>query len=170
MRTLKILSLILFVGLAFTACKSDDDGGDGGSADVGTMTATVAGNSFSGNIVAIANQISAGGNTSVTLQGSDDQGRAIIIIINAFDGTGTYEISVDNTIAITASYTEADVSNPVNSQSWQAPYAGGGVSGEVNVSEVTDTTIKGTFNFTGKNASDDSTKNITNGQFNLAFQ
>ena len=65
---------------------------------------------------------------------------------------------------------EANINNPMNSQTWSAPYQDSGVVGEVKISEKTDTKIKGTFNFKAKNSNDQSIKNITEGSFNLDFQ
>jgi len=170
MKTLKNLILVLLVSLAVTACsKKDDDGGDGGTAGSGEVTAKVDGSSFSSLEIASTASISSGGNTVVTLQGSDASGKGIIIIINPFDGVGTYEIG-DSSVFTLATYVEANASNPQNSQTWSAPYEDSGVVGEINVSEKTDTNIKGTFNFKAKNVNgDQSIKNITNGSFNLSF-
>lgn len=171
MKTLKNGLFVLLISLAIVSCKKDDDGGDGNDGgDVGTLTATVGGASFSGSIVATASESNAGGNSFVTLQGSDASGKAIIMIINGFNGPGTYEISSENTIANTASYIEANASNPSASKTWAAPYEDSGMVGKITVSERTDTTIKGTFNFKGKEQMGTTFKEITAGQFNLEFQ
>jgi hypothetical protein len=174
MKTFKksILVLMAVVAVSLTSCKKDDDGGDGGGggAGSGTVVAKVNGNNFTSlEIASTASQSSGGGSTTVTLQGSDASGKGIFIIINNFDGTGTYEFS-DSNVFVTATYVEANVSNPQNSQTWSAPYQGSGVVGEVKISEKTDTKIKGTFNFMAKNVNgDQSIKNITEGSFDLNF-
>ena len=165
-----ILVLLLSTTVLFTSCKKDDDGGGGGAAGAGTVTAKVDGNNFTSmEIASTASQSTGGSTTTITLQGSDASGKGLFIIINGFDGTGTYEFS-DSNVFVTATYVEANVNNPQNSQTWSAPYQDSGVVGEVNVSEKTDTTIKGTFNFTAKNVNGDgSLVNITDGSFNLDF-
>ena len=170
MKTIKLFTILLFVGLATVSCKKDDDGGEGGAAADGTITAKIDGASFTSlEIATTANEVNAGGSTTITIQGNDADGRAIVMIINGYDGTGTYEISDANTIFNTASYTEVNISNPQDTQSWLAPFANSGIAGEINISSKTDTNIQGTFNFEGKNNNDMSMKNITEGSFNMTL-
>src|SRR5690606_28357350 len=173
MKTFKksILVLMAVVAVSLTSCKKDDDGGGGGGAGSGTVVAKVGGSNFkSMEMASTASITTGGGSTTVTIQGSDANGKGIFIIINNFDGTGTYEFT-DSNVFVTATYVEANINNPMNSQTWSAPYQDSGVVGEVNVSEKTDTKIKGTFNFMAKNVNgDNSIKNITEGSFNLNFQ
>lgn len=169
MKTLNKTFLVLLALLAvnLTSCKKDDDGGGGGSAAQGTVAAKIDGSNFTSlEMTSAATATNMGGTTTITLQGSDMDGRAIVMIINQYDGTGTYEFS-DSNVFVTATYVESDVSNPMDSQTWTAPYENSGVVGEVKVSEKTDTTIKGTFHFKAKNMNDGSLKNITEGSFNL---
>lgn len=170
MKTLKRIACILILALSIVACKSDDDNGGDTQGDVGSFTANIAGTNFSGDVVALATETNAGPNTILRLQASDANGKALLILLNAFDGPGTYEISSDNTIANTASYTETNVDNPQASPTWAAPYADSGKVGEVTISEKTDTTVKGSFNFTGKEQNGTTFKEITNGQFNVEIQ
>jgi len=153
------------------SCKSDDDGGGGGSAAEGTVTAKVNGNGFTSVEMATFASINSGtlmvqGNTGGT------SSQAIVLQIIGFDGTGTYPIGGGANIYNVASYTETDVdlSNPTNPDvvTWQAPYDDSQV-GEINISEVTDTKVKGTFSFQAKNA-DGNIKNITEGSFNVNLQ
>ena len=173
MKTLNktILVLMAIVAISLTSCKKDDDGGGGGSAGSGTVVAKVGGSNFKSlEVASTASQSSGGGSTTITLQGSDANGKGIFIIINNYDGTGTYEFS-DSNVFVTATYVEANVNNPQNSQTWSAPYQDSGIVGEVKISEKTDTKIKGTFNFMAKNVNgDQSIKNITDGSFDLNFQ
>lgn len=170
MKTFKLLSLFLFVSLAVLSCKKDDDGNDGdNTAAEGTITAKIDGTTFTSlEIATTANEVNAGGGTTITIQGNDASGKAIIMIINGYDGTGTYEIS-DAGIFNTASYIETNVNDPQNTQSWNAPFANSGIAGEINISSKTDTNIQGTFNFEGKNGNDMSMRNITEGSFNMTL-
>lgn len=172
MKTLNktILVLLAIVAVGFTSCSKDDDGGSDGAAAAGTVEAKVDGSAFkSMTQTSTASYVSAGGSATVTLQGSDASGKAIHIIIGGFDGEGTYQLS-DSNVFISASYTEVNVNDPMNTQTWHAPYQDSGIVGEVKVSELTDTNIKGTFNFKGKNMGENgSIKNLTDGSYNLSL-
>ena len=171
MKTFRKLLILSFVSLAIASCsKKDDDGGDNNNVEVGTLTAKVNGANFSGSVVAIATETTVAGTTIIRLQASDASGKAIVILINAYTGENTYEISDANTSVNTASYTETNINNPASSPSWVAPFNSSGKVGEVTISEKTATTIKGTFNFEGKEQNGTSMKSITDGKFNLEFQ
>ena len=173
MKTLKHLALFLmcFSLITLSSCSNDDDGGDdgGGAAASGTITAKINGSSFTSlEMTSFANATSGGGQTTLVMQGNT-QSQAISMIINGYDGVGTYQLSDDNVFR-TASYVEPNISDPMNTQTWNAPYQDSGVIGEIKISEETDTHVKGTFNFTCKNANDGSTKSVTEGAFNLKKQ
>lgn len=173
MKAIKILCacLIVSTSLFTTACSSDDDGGGGGSAAEGTLTAKVDGASVttlemvtyatqSGNFLQIQ------GNTGGT------SSKAFVLNVTTFDGIGTYDIGGTAGLGqANASYTEItiDLANPTAPETniWAAPYDGGDKVGEVRISEITDTHIIGTFNFSAKNPDDDSIKQITEGSFNV---
>lgn len=169
MKTIKRIG-VLFMAIAISSfalsCSSSDDGGDGGNAAQGTIKAKINGSSFTSNKdFTTATKISAVG--TLTIQGSDNSGKEINLTLNGVDGAGTYEIgSGVGGIAIIASYTEANASNPMNSQSWQAPFDSN-VAGEIKISELTDSKVVGTFYFTAKNSNDNSTKEVTEGSFNV---
>ncbi|NIK93131.1 DUF3869 domain-containing protein [Mangrovimonas sp. CR14] len=170
MKTFK-LTLMLFMALGFvtlTSCKKDDDGGDPGDTQAasGTITAKINGESFTSlEITSFATVQSGGGNTVLVMQGNSSS-QAINIQINYYDGVGTYDIT-DESVFILASYIEPNTQNPAQSQTWSAPFDASGVVGEINISEETDATIKGTFQFTAKNPNDGSTREVTDGSFNL---
>ncbi|RSK39078.1 DUF6252 family protein [Mangrovimonas spongiae] len=173
MRILKNVMLLLTVVtfVTFTACSSDDDGGDPGSvgAASGTISAKIDGSNFTSlEMTSFANKASGGGQTTLVLQGNT-QDQAINMTINGYEGEGTYELS-DSNVFIIASYIEPDISNPANTQTWSAPYQDSGVAGEIKISEETDSKVKGTFSFTAKNSNDGSTKVISEGSFNLNKQ
>ena len=175
MRTLKnIMLLIMTMSLVtLTSCKSDDDGGNGGNAPSGTLTASVDGTSFQSLDISSSATVVNGGDTLIIIASNSD-GNAFAITIVGYSGPGTYPLGGGINIFNSASYTETDVdlNNPMNSTTeiWQAPYDDTEV-GEINISEETDTKVIGTFNFSGKNVNgDQSVKNITNGSFNLDKQ
>ncbi len=168
--TMYIVLMSLALVFTTTSCSKDDDGGGGGDASNGTIKAKVAGANFSSSPqLSAATQINAGGSTVITVQGNDSSGKAIVLVMNGVSETGTFSIGGGANISISASYIEANVSNPTDTQIWQAPFDST-VAGEVNISELSDTKVKGTFNFTGKNVNgDNSTKAITEGSFNMNF-
>lgn len=170
MKTTNVIKL-LFISIlviAFSSCSNDDDGGNGGSAAAGTVTAKIDGTNFTSlEIASVANLVSGVG--TLTIQGNDADGKAIVIVINGYEGPGSYDIGGNNLVAVVASYVEADINNPMNSQTWQAPFDDT-VAGTVSISEETDDNVKGTFSYTAKNSNDNSTKEITDGSFNLTKQ
>ncbi|MFD2824387.1 DUF6252 family protein [Lacinutrix iliipiscaria] len=172
MRNLKqFMLLVMTLSLvSLSSCSKDDDGGSGGSAASGTINAKVDGSDFNSMEISSSATVANSGQNLVII-GSNSSGEAITITIFGYEGVGTYEISGAN-INISASYSETDVSNPSSptTEIWQSPYEDS-VLGEINISEETDTKVKGTFNFMCKNVGgDNSVKNITDGSFDLNKQ
>ncbi|WP_353779340.1 DUF6252 family protein [Winogradskyella sp. 3972H.M.0a.05] len=168
MRTIKqFMLLVMTISMvSLTSCKSDDDGGSPGAAGAGTIEASIDGTAFTSlDITSIATLA----NGNLIIQGNDADGRAIVITIFGYNGTGTYNFDGNSVVFNIATYTEADINNPMNSQSWAAPFDTT-VAGSVSVSTETDDNVQGTFEFTGQNANDNSQKVISNGSFNLTKQ
>lgn len=173
MRNLKqFMLLIMTVSLVtLSGCKSDDDGGSGGSAPSGTLAASVDGASYQSVEVASSATL-ANGNLIIIAANSD--GNSFSMTINGYSGPGTYPLGGGANIFNIGSYQETmvDLNNPQNSTTeiWQAPFDDMQV-GEINISEETDTNVTGTFEFMCKNVGgDQSVKDITNGSFNLGLQ
>ncbi|WNM19103.1 DUF6252 family protein [Flavobacterium capsici] len=176
MKTIKKISLVLFAALAVSLSSCSSDGGSGGgTAGAGTIKAKVNGSwvttpelttaaTHSGNFLHI--QGTAG----------DTSSKSFSVNVIAFDGVGTYDIGggVSGLGAANATYNETivNISNPMASDysNWSAPYDGGAKVGEVTVTEITETNVKGTFYFTAKNTDDNSTKEITEGSFNIPLE
>ena len=160
---------MVVVAVSLISCKKDDDGGGGGAAS-GTVQAKVAGSNYkSDSALTSAIRTDANGTSSVIITANTMNGRNISLsIMGGFEGVGSYNIGGGANVFGNASYTEIDVSNPSDAEIWSAPFDAT-VAGEINVSEVSDTKIKGTFNFRGKN-DDGSFKEITEGSFNVDFQ
>lgn len=171
--TMKTLSKLIFsclILLTVAACKKNDDGGDGGSAGEGTITAKIGGASWTSlKMSTNASYVSAA--KALTLMGTDAGGKNIKIIMNAYDGTtGSWEItSAGTAIGINSSYIETNIANPAASKTYVAPYASSGAIGRVQISEFSKTgNVKGTFNFKSRNQSDNADfKDITEGSFNI---
>lgn len=173
MKTLKMISKISLIAVMFLAlsCSSDSDGGGGATAAAGTIKATVAGSGFTSMAAAtVANRVDFNGISTITLQGSNSGGKTISLILNGVSAAGTYDIGGNNSITIVGSYIDTNIQNPMASATYVAPTEGGAVMGSITISELTDTKIVGTFNFTGTNQDDATdTKAVTNGAFNLEF-
>lgn len=165
------LFMIITIGLITFSCKSDDDGGGGGSAAEGTITAKVNGSNFGSESMMTSGQfINAGGTSTLSIIGTNMEGKAISFTAVGVSETGTYQIGGGANISIAASYTETSISNPMNSQVWQAPFDET-VAGEISFSELSSTKAVGTFSFQCKNVNGDgSIKNITEGSFNVNLQ
>lgn len=176
MKTIKFFALLCLVAMPFaiTSCSSDDDGGGGGSAGANTIKAKVDGSwvttvPVTGAAYHFGSMLSIQGATAGT------SSKSFLLTIHSYDGVGTYYIGGGATGLgqAGAGYTEfnIDISNPtdIEEKTWQAPYEGGDQVGEIKVSEVTDTYVKGTFHFTAKNSDDGTTKTVTEGSFNMEF-
>ncbi|MEY8847433.1 DUF6252 family protein [Psychroserpens sp. XS_ASV72] len=168
--------MMLFMALTlvtFTSCSSDDDGGDPAqtAASPGTITAKVNGTTVTSVEIATFATL-ASGNLQIQGNTGGTSSKAFVMNIVGFDGEGTYPLGGGANIFNVASYTTTvvDLNDPTNPEVriWQAPYDDTQV-GEINISEVTETKIKGTFNFSAKNGDDDSIRNITEGSFNIDF-
>lgn len=174
--TLRFMSYAALATIfTFTSCKKDDPEGGNGNVSEGVIKAKVDGNWVNTeSITGAANLVQSFG--TLTLQGNSagTSSKAFVFVINGFEGTGIYPIGGANNIAVSGSYTETTVnlSNPMNSQVkiWQAPYTGGNEVGKVNVTEVSDSHVKGTFEFKAKNNTDNSIKEIAEGSFNLKLK
>ena len=112
---LTICAIFFSLILTTTSCSSDDDGGGGGGVPSGTIKANIDGTSFTSNVAASGNLVTVGPSATLTLLGTDTQGKALNFVINGFDGVGTYDIGGANLIFVVASYTEANASNPLDS-------------------------------------------------------
>ena len=169
MRTLKqFMLLVMTVSLVtLTGCKSDDDGGNGGAAAAGTIEAKIDGASFTSLELTSIATLAAG---NLIIQGNDADGKSIVMTIFGYSGEGTYPFTgADPLILNTANYIEADAANPMNTQSWTAPYDTT-QTGTVSISMESADSIEGTFEFTGQNANDMTTVAVTEGSFNLTKQ
>ncbi len=171
MKTLKKLLFGCLILFTVSACKKDDDGGDGGSAVEGTMTAKIGGTAWSSSKISTSAQYVAIGK-SLTMLGTDASGKAINIIINNYDGsTGTWQIPNSiGVIGVVASYTEVNLGS--STKTWAAPYSNSGLIGEVKISAFSaNGSVKGTFKFKARNQSDNADfKDITDGSFDMSVK
>ncbi len=171
MKTIKQLGLALTLALALVVSSCSSDGGSGGSGGgVGTFKAKIGGSNFTSIPQAAIAQLASNGTfQNLSMSGTDASGKSILItILGENIGVGTYQLTDQGEQFVSASYNEVNLSNPIASLIFAAPYDGGGNVGSIVITEKTDTTVKGTFSFTGFNIQTGSgTKAITNGVFNL---
>ena len=166
--------IMTLAAVTFTSCSSDDGGGDDpgqSGTPSGVLVAKVDGNNYQSLEISSSATVANNGQNLIIIA-TNSSGKAFSMTILGFDGEGTYPLGGGANIFNSASYSETDVSNPQNpsSEIWQAPYDDT-VAGEVVVTQVTDTKVKGNFNFSCKNVGgDQSVKVITDGSFNLDKQ
>jgi hypothetical protein len=168
MKTIKHFSFAIVLALTtiLSSCSSSDDGGGGGTAAAGTIKAKAGSTNFI-SMTAATFAMQQGG--MLIIQGSDASGKAIQLMLTGVTAAGTYEISDTAGISVIGSYTEVNL-NTMSSVTWAAPFENSGEVGSITITEITDTTVKGNFTFTGKNQNGSDTKNVTNGAFNVNFQ
>lgn len=170
-----MILVMAFTAITLTSCSNDDDSGedDPGTpgAGSGVLVAKIDGNNFESMEISSSATVANSGQNLIIIA-SNSSGRAFSLTVIGFNGPGTYPLGGGANITNSASYTETDVSNPQNpsTEIWQAPYDSSAV-GEIVISDVTDTKVIGTFNFTCKNVGgDQSVKTITDGSFDLNKQ
>ncbi|MDR6966397.1 hypothetical protein J2X31_000390 [Flavobacterium arsenatis] len=175
MKTLKKISILFLATVLSTAvisCSGDDDGNPTPpTALEGQITANVGGANFTSITQGTtAVKVATGGAFTITVQGTDLGGRQLQLILNGVDATtGTYQISQEAAISAIGSYTEVNTTT-FTSQTWAAPNGTDDVSGSITITEISDTNIKGTFNFTARNQEDaNNVKEVTGGSFNVNF-
>lgn len=164
MTTIKKLGKITFLALAISlgSCSSDSDGGSV-NAGAGTITAKVDGATVTSIPSATFAFLTEGG---LQITGSNINAQNLALTIVTFDGVGKYDIGGGTSIAV-GTYSAIDISNPMNTNNiWFAPYSENAVDGVIDVTEQTETNVKGTFSFKAANESGN-IKNVTNGSFNV---
>jgi hypothetical protein len=156
MKKIKILSLLAFI-IVFTSCLNRTDGDeDTDVAAEGSLTAKVDGVDYA----SLKTTVSAVFNNGVAaIQGSNSEGDYIRINIINYTGIGSYKTG--DLIANPNSVTYGKVAG---NAAWVSTFNFG--DGTIEVTGDNDTTITGTFTFTGINSSDNnSTKTLTEGKF-----
>jgi len=153
----------LCLALIVSSCSSSDDDGTGGDDGSGTsgdefLTAKVDGADYAAAqdpAVIVGAQIAG---SILIFQGGTNEGVTIQGTINGYNGVGTYTTGDDITNTNSLNYITV---TPV--ALWGSTFNIG--SGTIEITSDDGTTIEGTFSFEGFNASDSTTKTITNGSF-----
>lgn len=165
-----VLIGMLMVSMLATSCKKDDNGGPAGSAAEGTIQASVNGKTVKTiSLATFAHKVS--GNLTIQGNTGGTSSEAFTLLILGENGVGTYPIGGGANISNSASYikTEINLNNPGSpkTETWQAPYDNT-QAGEIKISEISATSVKGTFSFKAKRTDGDIV-DITNGSFNVKF-
>jgi hypothetical protein len=174
MKNLKNTFKILLVLIAFTAisCSSDDDSGNGaGTAGNGQVVATIDGTSFQSISQGTqAVRVTNSGITSITITAINLNGQALNIFLTSNNIEATsYDFTDASGSLVSASYTIVDTQT-FESTSYASPYENSGDVGTITITELTDTGIKGTFQFDMSNQDmPTDIKSVTNGSFDLTF-
>jgi len=142
-------------------CKKDDEENNdnpNNNNPVGSMSLKVDGTSWTASLAVVATN--SGG--LVTVTGSDSNAHQAQVTIYNVSGTGTYQLGGSMTNPNMGRWTAG-----VNPEQTYTTSLGLG-SGTVEITELTDTNVAGTFSFTAKNSNGDEVS-ITEGSFNAAI-
>ena len=178
MKTLKKSAYLLLLCLAVvaTSCKKDDDNNDeegeqGGGTEL--FTAKVDGANFAAS-TDLATLI--GGSLSTTqngmilvAQGSTNDGDFINFSITDYDGVGTYTTGDDIMNPNSIQYGEVAGGATVWASNLATAALGTLRAGEIKVTSQNESSVKGTFSFEGYDGQGMTTKNVTEGKFEVNF-
>lgn len=159
-------TVILLLAIAFaTACSSDDGGSGTGGSSGSYIHAKVDGSSFKAEVMdhstVIALRMDSGDGILVQLSGADANANAMNIILFGITEPGTYDIGPDSDSVL------AYLGN--SNQSFDTGECAG-ATGTVTITEISETKVKGTFQFTGKSEENGcSAKTISEGKFQGIF-
>ncbi len=160
MKTIKSVSVFLFVSaLMLTSCSSDDSSGGGTPAGL-HLKAKIDGQNYSNSEhfdpMAIINS------GILMIQSSDNSGNSIQIQVTNYNGEGTYNSGSNNLLNGYINYMKAGAT--IGQYTTYTSVRG---TGQVIITKVTDTEITGTFTATAKENVDGSTASvvITEGSF-----
>jgi len=146
-----LFTLIIVSTLVFTSCKKDNDPLTGD----GNMELVIDGDSWNASLAVVANKSA---ENIVTVTGSDSNAKQCQIIILNCNAIGTYNLSDPNIGRWTAGLAQE--------QTYTTSVGLG--TGTVEITELSDTGISGTFHFSAKNTEIEQIT-ITEGNFNAVF-
>ncbi len=152
-----LLFLVLAVSLTFISCSDDDDNGTNSSSGY-SMTAKVDGSNWE-SISAVMSAINTQAGLVITGSTNTSGSDVISLTIPSYDGS-TGEFTVGGMTNLNyATYLESGSNAYVTLMRAEA-------SGVINITEASDGTIKGTFNFNAFNTGGEEV-NVTDGKFNM---
>ncbi len=167
LQAIKMFAKTGFIAAALflTACSDDNDGGGGGTPSGFHLKAKVDGDNYSNSSMFEPMAMIQGG--TLIIQSSDNSGNSIQINVANFDGVGTYENGNNNVMNGYINYLEMGAT--IGQYTTYTSVRGDGV---VEITEVSETEVKGTFSATAFENVENSTNSveITNGTFRAAIQ
>lgn len=165
-------SLLLFLmafGVLISSCSDDNSDPLGGGNKGQIFTAKINGDKFSSlpqEADAFITRMQ--GITTLSVGGIDAQGRDLAITISGFTGVGTYVFSDPEGGISSLSSGALFEGDGDDSKMWTS-FLGTGNGGKVVITDYSaNKRIKGTFEFEAYNLQDESTKNITDGVFDVS--
>lgn len=160
MKLFKAFIIVLAVmSVSLTACKKDDNGDDNGGNLPGTGTMTLKYNGTDWSATLTVQAVNSNGVINVT--GSDGNAHQASVILYGVSGPGTYALGAGYPQNL-CTWTEGTDA----SQTYSASLVLG--SGSVTITELSDSKVKGTFEFTAYNTNQE-TRQITEGAFEANF-
>ena len=155
--------------VTFTSCSSDDNNDEGNNGDE-FLTATIDGASYeaaqSPAVIVGAQSV----NGVLAVQGGTNTGNTISMAISNYTGVGTYTTGDSVMSSNFIQYLTISGTTP---NTWASSLAtaalGTLMAGTIEITSDDGTTVEGTFTFEGYNASDMTTKMVTNGEFKAKF-
>ena len=164
---IKFLIIAVFAVFAFTSCNNNNDDGGGSDGDE-FLTAKIDGADFAASTSPATIIGATITNGLLVVQGGDNAGNTISFQIFGYTGPGVYATADALTSTNAIRYITI---NPVATWDSSAVTSLVGISpGRIEVTSDDGVSVEGTFSFEGYNASDTTTKVITNGEFKAVLQ
>ncbi len=161
----KLKNFVFFIVLlSFLSCSSDDDLQTGNGefiiANVETLSFESRSQLQSGPTAA---KIDGGQFITFIVQGADDAGNIIAIVVPEYTGPGTYNLgnSIDN-------FSGSGLFSTQEGEAWSSVIGDG--TGSITILTDTDDETTGSFEFVGVSESDGSSRTVTDGAFRVDFE
>ncbi len=145
--------------IAFIACSGDEipSGKEEISASVSGVGTFTSSKDFD---TVFGTKLVTGTAIILSIQGTDNVGKGILLRITSYDGPGTYELGV-----ATSENLATWINGPTAGDQYSSLFQG--TSGSIVVFKEEDGVIEGTFGFTAKLSDTSAAKTITNGKFKV---
>jgi len=163
MKAKTLLVMILSIGLVISSCKKDDDdnssnSGSNNNTSQGSMSLKINGTDWSATLAVQATNV----NGVLSIAGSDANARQCQVTVINPNGAGTYDLGGSQTNSNSGRWTQGTGTNDT-----YTTMLGLG-AGSVTITELTATSVKGTFEFTAKNTALEEVT-LTSGSFSATL-
>lgn len=175
-KLLSVLSVVSLSALMFISCSKDSDttgtnnGGGSVPSTSNTMTVTIDGTAYT--LTAFGIKVTNGGNTAITIAGSDASGKVVGLSLSNISAAGTYDVGTFDPATSTGANMTYQYNDGSGNGVAYATLAGLTSVGKLTITELTATSMKGTFNatLTKISGSGANTVVITKGGVNSTIQ